>query len=285
MSPVLEMVKVSYAYPGQAADSPESAAVKQVDLIVNEGEWVAVLGANGSGKSTLAKLASGLLLPQKGAVFICGCDTRTEPFKRVFRQRVGMVLQNPENHFVAETVEDDMAFTLELHRVDPSEMRERMVVSLRSVGLSEQLLSRSVHQLSGGQKQRLALAEALLVRPSLLLLDEATSMLDPAGRREVMEQLVQLSRSKVGVIMITHQAEEALLADRLLVMDAGEIRFLGSVGQFLQYTAMSGEAPGVAPPWLVLFSQQLIRAGVPLCQVHYEEQPLLEELWRLFSGK
>jgi len=198
-------------------------ALNGVSLRVAAGEFVAVIGHNGSGKSTLAKHLNALLLPVGGSVTVNGMDTKNKEHLWDIRQQVGMVFQNPDNQLIATTVEEDVAFGPENLGVEPSEIRRRVDEALASVGLAKHKL-RAPHLLSGGQKQRVAIAGVIAMRPNILVLDEPTAMLDPIGRKEVMQTILRLNREEgLTVVLITHFMEEAMQADRVLVMENGRI--------------------------------------------------------------
>ncbi len=198
-------------------------ALKGVNLKIEEGEFVAIIGHNGSGKSTLAKHLNALLLPDSGSVIIDGLDTRDKEHLWEIRQRVGMVFQNPDNQLIATTVEEDVAFGPENLGIEPQEIRKRVDEALASVGMSA-FKTRAPHLLSGGQKQRVAIAGIVAMRPKVLVLDEPTAMLDPVGRQEVMETVTRLNREEgLTVVHITHFMEEAVFAHRVVVMEDGQI--------------------------------------------------------------
>ncbi|MDD2400758.1 MAG: energy-coupling factor transporter ATPase [Clostridia bacterium] len=198
-------------------------ALKEINLKINQGEFVAVIGHNGSGKSTLAKHFNALLLPNKGSVVINKKDTRDESELWNIRQEVGMVFQNPDNQLIATTVEEDVAFGPENLGIEPTEIRRLVDESLKNVGMSS-FKNKAPHLLSGGQKQRVAIAGVIAMRPKYLLLDEVTAMLDPIGRKEVMDTVVKLnSEENLTVVHITHFMEEAAFADRVIVMKDGNI--------------------------------------------------------------
>ena len=197
--------------------------LKDLNLTINQGEFVAVLGHNGSGKSTLAKHFNAVLLPTTGKVFVNGIDTSDEEKLFEIRQHVGMVFQNPDNQIVATIVEEDVAFALENLGVEPQEIRRRVDEALKQVEMYE-YREHAPHQLSGGQKQRVAIAGILAMRPDCIVLDEPTAMLDPRGRREVLKTIRQLNRDfGTTVILITHYMDEAAKADRVVVMDQGKV--------------------------------------------------------------
>ncbi len=196
--------------------------LRDVSLDVKPNEWVAIIGHNGSGKSTIAKLMNGLLFPQQGKVVVDGVELAEETIWEI-RKKVGMVFQNPDNQFVGTTVKDDVAFGLENHGVPREEMVKRINHSLETVGMSS-YENQEPHRLSGGQKQRVAIASVLAVSPDLIIFDEATAMLDPKGRREIMNTVSHLrSERDVSIITITHDLNEVAMADRVIVMNEGEV--------------------------------------------------------------
>ena len=210
-------------------------AVNGVSMDVKKGEFVAVLGANGCGKSTLAKHFNAILLPEKGTVLVEDIDTRTEEKLYDIRQKVGMVFQNPDNQIVATVVEEDVAFAPENLGVPPAEIRTRVDEAMKMAGIYEKRHA-APHKLSGGQKQRVAIAGVLAMRPDCIVLDEATAMLDPKGRRQVMETIDKLRAAGVTIVSITHYMEEAARADRVLVMNAGRIVMEGTPEQIFAQT-------------------------------------------------
>ncbi len=218
MDPIIRIKNLTYTYP----DAP-GPALDGVDLDVAQGTFVAVLGSNGSGKSTLAKHLNAILLPQAGKVLVDGMDTIDEGSLLPIRRKVGMVFQNPDNQIVANVVEDDVAFAPENLGVEPKEIRRRVDEALKQVGMYDFRLH-APHLLSGGQKQRVAIAGVLAMGPEVLVLDEPTAMLDPRGRREVVGTVERLCREKgITVLLITHHMDEAVRADRVLIMDRGHI--------------------------------------------------------------
>ena len=203
-------------------DDGKDPAVNGVSLTIEEGEFVAVLGRNGSGKSTLAKLVNALLVPSSGKVFVCGMDTSDEKLAFEIRKSAGMVFQNPDNQTVASIVEDDVAFGPENIGLPREEIGRRIEFALDAVGM-QAFRHSAPARLSGGQKQRIAIAGVLAILPKIMILDESTAMLDPKGRREVMEVIKKLNRERgMTVILITHFMDEALQADRAIVMHRGE---------------------------------------------------------------
>jgi energy-coupling factor transport system ATP-binding protein len=203
-------------------ESPPVKAIGGVNIDIEAGSFTAIIGRNGSGKSTLAKNINALLLPTGGAVYVDGFRTSDEGALWEVRRRAGMVFQNPDNQIVSAIVEDDVAFGPENLGIAPDEIRRRVTDALRAVDMYE-ARAKSPHMLSGGQKQRVAIAGVVAMRPKCIVFDEPTAMLDPRGRREVMDILLSLHRDGITVVLITHFMEEAVKADRVVIMDAGEI--------------------------------------------------------------
>lgn len=223
MSEMIQCEKLSFKY-----DEDYPLVLDGVDFTVQKGEFVAVLGANGCGKSTLAKHLNAILLPTEGVVWVEGMSTAEDDHLWDIRQRVGMVFQNPDNQIVATVVEEDVAFALENLGVPPDEMRQRIDEAMEDAGILK-YKDRQPHNLSGGQKQRVAVAGILAMKPDCIVLDEATAMLDPKGRKKIMDTVRRLNREKgITVIHITHYMEEAALAGRVVVMDKGGIAFTGT---------------------------------------------------------
>ena len=217
----LEFKNVEYSYIG--GDDEFISALKGVSFSVERGEFVALVGCNGSGKSTLARLCNGLLTPDSGEVTVDGKLTTDKSALFDIRKKIGIVFQNPDNQMVTTIVEDDVAFGPENLGLPPEEIRARVDWALKSVGMSEHATS-GPFRLSGGQKQRVAIAGVLAIKPELMILDEATGMLDPTGRREVLDVVKKLNREEnMAVIMITHFMEEAAAADRIIVLNKGAV--------------------------------------------------------------
>lgn len=227
MSTMIETRDLRFAYPAEEQEQPVYA-LKGVDLSIEKGSFVVVLGHNGSGKSTLAKTMNAVLLPAGGKVYVEGLDTLDERLLLEIRQRVGMVFQNPDNQIVANVVEEDVAFAPENLGVPTEEIRRRVDEALKAVGMSE-FVTHAPHLLSGGQKQRIAIAGVIAMEPACVVLDEATAMLDPVGRQEVLSTVHRLNREKgITVVLITHHMNEAEDADRVIVMDAGQVAMDGT---------------------------------------------------------
>ena len=216
----IEVSNVTYKYD---EDVENSVAINNINLSVERGSFTVILGHNGSGKSTLAKLLNGMLKPDDGKILVDGLDTSDVKNEYEIRRRLGLVFQNPDNQIICTIVEEDVAFGPENLGVEPSEIRRRVDSALAAVGMSEFAKS-APHQLSGGQKQRVALAGILAMEPDCIVLDEPTAMLDPIGRKEVINAITRLNKEKnITVILITHFMEEAENADRVIVMNHGEI--------------------------------------------------------------
>ncbi len=223
MKNYIEFDGVTFAYEEEEETFTAENVIENMNLKIEKGDFVAVLGHNGCGKSTLAKLCNAILVPQQGKVYIDGIDTADEDRLYDIRQRVGMVFQNPDNQIVATIVEDDVAFGPENLGVEPSEIRRRVDEALKNVGMYE-FRTFEPHKLSGGQKQRVAIAGIIAMKPDCIVLDEPTAMLDPRGRREVMATVKRLNEEYgITVIFITHYMDEAVKANRVIVMDKGKI--------------------------------------------------------------
>lgn len=217
---MIDVEKLSFSYD---EEDDKKYVIKELDLHIEKGSFVAVLGHNGSGKSTLAKHFNGILLPSGGCVYIAGMDTKCEKHTFDIRKTCGMVFQNPDNQMVAAIVEDEVAFAPENLGIEPSKIRKRVDECLEVVGMSEFKKSSPAH-LSGGQKQRVAIASVLAMEPDCIVLDEPTAMLDPKGRKEVLKTIKKLNKTKgMTVVLITHYMDEAALADRVVVMEKGKV--------------------------------------------------------------
>ena len=245
----MEIIKTNdlvYRYPVEEGETPKNA-LDGVDLSIEKGSFVVVLGHNGSGKSTLAKHMNAVLTPASGTVLVDGLDTAEEENLLEVRRRVGMVFQNPDNQIVANVVEEDVAFGPENLGVPTAEIRQRVDAALKAVGM-EQFAEHAPHMLSGGQKQRIAIAGVIAMTPECIVLDESTAMLDPAGRREVLDTVSYLNRERgITVILITHHMNEAVYADRVVVMDHGKVAMDGTPMEILtqveRLTALGLSAP------------------------------------------
>ena len=233
MSNMIESNKLTFYYPAEEGREAV-AALHEVSLSIEKGSFTVILGHNGSGKSTLAKHMNAVLLPSAGKVYIEGMDSMDEALLLEIRRRVGMVFQNPDNQIVANVVEEDVAFAPENLGVPTAEIRQRVDDALAAVGMSE-FTRHAPHLLSGGQKQRVAIAGVIAMRPECIVLDEATAMLDPMGRQEVLSTIHKLNRERgITVVLITHHMNEAAEADRLIVMNAGQVALDGAPREIFQ---------------------------------------------------
>ena len=262
MSKIISVEHLAYTYPG-VDNTPGIAVFEDLNLTIEEGSFVAVLGTNGCGKSTLAKHFNSILLPCGGKVWVCGLDTSDEEKIMSVRRRVGMVFQNPDNQIVANVVEEDVAFGPENLGIASPEIRNRVDKALKQVDMYE-YREHAPHLLSGGQKQRVAIAGVIAMEPKCIVLDEPTAMLDPRGRREVIETISRLNREKgITVVLITHHMDEAARADRVVVMNKGVIAADGSPQQvFSQIESL--HAIGLAAPETAELCYALNRAGFDL---------------------
>ncbi len=241
----------------------EEYVLEHLNLSIDKGDFVAVLGHNGCGKSTLAKLCNGINIPISGSVFVDGIDTKDEERINDIRQRVGMVFQNPDNQIVATIVEDDVAFGPENLGVEPAEIRKRVDEALKNVGMYDFRLSEP-HKLSGGQKQRVAIAGIIAMKPQCIVLDEPTSMLDPRGRREVMNTVKMLNEEfGITVVFITHYMDEAAKAKRVIVMDEGRIILDGTPKEVFRNVGTLKRV-GLDVPEATLLTHELRKEGIDL---------------------
>ena len=266
MSTMIEVRDLTFAYPAQEEEQQQgTVALRNVDLTIEKGSFVAVLGHNGSGKSTLAKHMNAVLLPSGGRVFVAGMDTLDEQQIIAIRRAVGMVFQNPDNQIVANVVEEDVAFGPENLGVPSADIRRRVDEALAAVGM-DAFTRHAPHLLSGGQKQRIAIAGIIAMAPQCIVLDEATAMLDPAGRREVLTTIQTLHREMgITVVLITHHMDEAILADRVVVMNEGRVAMDGTPTEvFTRVEEL--EEMGLTVPDTVQLLHRLRAAGydVPL---------------------
>ena len=255
-------------------------ALQHISMQVKKGEFVAVLGHNGSGKSTLAKLLNALYIPQEGNVVVCGMDTKAEELTWQIRQQAGMIFQNPDNQIVATVVREDVAFGLENMGVPHDEMVRRIDAAIETVGMTD-FASSAPHMLSGGQKQRVAIAGILAMAPSVIIADEATAMLDPSGRQDVLDTIRALNRDKgITVVWITHFMEEAAQADRIIIVNNGEIALSGAPRDvFEQVDALREMHLDV--PHMTDLAQDLRGAGMPLSSGILTVDEMAEEVAKL----
>ncbi len=282
MSPIIRVENLTFEYRKTDAEGSEIHLERAIDHIgfrVEPGEFVAILGMNGSGKSTLAKCLNGLLLPSEGDVWIDGMNTRDNDRIWDIRSTVGMVFQNPDNQIVSSVVEDDVAFGPENIGVPPKEIRQRVDQALRQVGMYEQRL-KGPHMLSGGQKQRVAIAGALAMRPKCIVFDEPTAMLDPRGRTQVMDIVRDLHDEGITVVLITHFMEEAIQADRLIVMKEGHIHSDMTPREFFSNRERTHSAGLEMPPAIAL-REEINRLGYQISSDVQTEAELIEAIIQL----
>ena len=280
MSEIIKAEHLAYTYPGMD-DMPGVAVFEDMNLTVEEGSFVAILGTNGCGKSTLAKHFNSILLPTGGKVWVCGLDTSDEDRILAVRRHVGMVFQNPDNQIVANVVEEDVAFGPENLGIASPEIRHRVDKALKQVGMFE-YREHAPHLLSGGQKQRIAIAGVIAMEPKCIVLDEPTAMLDPRGRREVMETIGRLNREKgITVVLITHHMDEAAKAQRVVVMHKGGIAADGTPKEVFSQVELLHNI-GLAAPESVELCWELNKLGydLPLDKLEPDEcaQALLDLL-------
>ena len=278
---IIKAKKLGYDYVIEAEDdsSPDevSVAVNEVDIDIQEGEFVAILGHNGSGKSTLAKHMNALLLPTRGTIWIDGKDTKADEALWEIRRTAGMVFQNPDNQIISSIVEEDVAFGPENMGVPGEQIRKRVDDSLNAVGMS-QYRHDSPNRLSGGQKQRVAIAGVMAMEPKCIVLDEPTAMLDPNGRSEVIKTVDMLNKTKgITIVLITHYMEEVINADRIFVMDEGSIVMEGTPEEiFAQVDRLKSYRLDV--PQVTELAYRLRKRGLPLSECILTKEQFTKEL-------
>ena len=271
MSEIIHVEHLAYSYPG-VDNTPGVAVFEDMTLKVEEGSFVAILGSNGCGKSTLAKHFNSILLPCGGKVYVCGIDTADEDRLMSVRRNVGMVFQNPDNQIVANVVEEDVAFGPENLGISSAEIRRRVDGALRQVGMSH-YAQHAPHLLSGGQKQRVAIAGIIAMEPRCIVLDEPTAMLDPRGRREVLDTIIKLNREKgITVVLITHHMDEAAKAQRVVVLHKGKVAADGAPKDVFSRVELLHDL-GLAAPETVELCWELNKHGfsLPLDRLSEEE--------------
>ncbi len=271
MSEIISVEHLAFTYPG-LEDQPGVTVFEDLDFRVETGSFVAVLGTNGCGKSTLAKHFNAILLPSGGKVYVCGIDTSNEMRTMAVRRNVGMVFQNPDNQIVANVVEEDVAFGPENLGIASPEIRNRVNNALKQVGMYE-YREHAPHLLSGGQKQRIAIAGVIAMEPKCIVLDEPTAMLDPRGRREVIETIGRLNREKgITVVLITHHMDEAAKAQRVVVMHEGSIAADGTPKEVFSQVELL-HSIGLGAPESVELCWELNQQGftLPLDKLDPEE--------------
>ena len=262
--PFIKIENVSFKYDEESLEVP---ALKNFSLEIHKGEFVAIIGHNGSGKSTLAKLLSMIVAPTEGKIFVNNKDITSEDFSEAdmleLHKNVGMIFQNPDNQLVATIVEDDVAFGLENMGVPSAQIRQRVDEALSEVGMLE-YAKHEPHRLSGGQKQRVAIAGVMAMKPECMIFDESTAMLDPLGRKEVLNAILKLNSEKnITIIMITHYMEEAAMADRIVVLNDGELLLDGTPGEVFDKEDVLVDC-GLAIPQCTEIIHRLRDAGIEL---------------------
>ena len=274
MKSIIDVKNLSFRYK----ESQEYYDVKDITFHVKRGEWLSIVGHNGSGKSTTVRLIDGLLEAESGEIVIDG-QRLTEENVWNIRRQIGMVFQNPDNQFVGATVEDDVAFGLENQGLSRQEMKKRVEEALALVGMLD-FKKREPARLSGGQKQRVAIAGVVALRPAILILDEATSMLDPEGRRELIETVKEIRKDyDMTVISITHDLEEVAMSDRVLVMKKGEIESTSSPRELFSRNDL--DQIGLDDPFSNQLKHSLSQNGYDLPENYLTESELEDKLWEL----
>ncbi len=282
MREIISVEHLAYTYPGME-DTPGVPVFEDMNLTIQEGSFVAILGTNGCGKSTLAKHFNSILLPTGGKVYVCGIDTANEDRIMTVRHSVGMVFQNPDNQIVANVVEEDVAFGPENLGIAAPEIRHRVDNALKQVGMYE-YREHAPHLLSGGQKQRIAIAGIIAMEPKCIVLDEPTAMLDPRGRKEVIDTIGRLNREKgITVVLITHHMDEAAKADRVVVLNKGKVAADGTPREvFSQVELLHGI--GLASPETVELCWELNRQGCNLPLDALEPEQCAQALYDLVKA-
>ena len=282
MSEIIKVEHLGFTYPG-LDDAPGVVVFEDLNLTIEEGSLVAVLGSNGCGKSTLAKHFNSILLPCGGKVWVCGLDTSDENKLIAIRRSVGMVFQNPDNQIVANVVEEDVAFGPENLGIASPEIRHRVNKALEQVGMSKYALH-APHLLSGGQKQRIAIAGIIAMAPKCIVLDEPTAMLDPRGRREVMDTIIKLNREKgITVVLITHHMDEAAQCGRVVVMHKGKVAADGAPETVFSQVELMHEL-GLAAPETVELCYELNKLGFDLPLNRLDEKECAQALYELVKA-
>lgn len=275
---MIKFNNVSHVYHNERES--DTVSLSEINYEIHNGDYIAVIGANGSGKSTFAKHINGLLIPSKGNVIVDGYDTKDKKDIWELRKKVGMVFQNPDNQLVATTIEDDIAFGMENIGIEGYEMKRRVEWALELVGMSD-LRNNEPHLLSGGQKQKVVIAGALAMQTSYLVLDEPTSMLDPKGRKDILNTIKKLNREEnITIIYITHFMSEAAEFDKIIVLNKGEIALTGSPKSiFLHYNELS--KLNLELPQITMLSRLLHESGLDISPNILNEEEMIEKLCSL----
>lgn len=277
-SSIIEVQSLKYKY-----EQSNDYALSNLSFNIKAGSWTAIVGQNGSGKSTLTKLLNGILVTDEGSIKIDNIEL-TEDTIWDIRKRIGIVFQNPDNQFVGATVEDDVAFGLENMGMEPKKMRVRVHDALEMVNMLD-FAKRDPQSLSGGQKQRVAIAGIIALEPKIVILDEATSMLDPSGRKEIMQTIATLKQKlDLTVVSITHDVEEVLLADDVLVINQGELLRQGSPENVFMDDELL-KTSGLDLPFTLTLQRKLIEEKINIDSNWIDEEGLVEELWKYHLNK
>lgn len=278
MSEIIKIENVSFTYIGS---EDQREALSDVNLSINQGEWVSIIGPNGSGKSTLAKTINGLIAPKAGKITVGGHELNDDNVWNI-RQMVGMVFQNPDNQFVGSSVKDDVAFGLENLGIPRETMVERIRYALERVGMIE-FANKEPARLSGGQKQRVAIAGIVALQPNIIILDEATSMLDPSGRQDVLQTVKDVKKQEnLTVISITHDIDEAVESDRIVVMKDGHIKQQGMPSEIF---ALGNDLIdlGLDLPFPEKLKLSLEKQGIDVPEEYLTEEGMVNWLWTFAS--
>ena len=281
---IVEFHNVTFCYDADEGEQQPEPAIRDFTFNVKKGEFVAVLGHNGSGKSTVAKLSNSILIPNEGKVLVKGMDTADEDLSYEIRKTVGVVFQNPDNQIVASIVEEDVAFGPENLGLPREEIRKRVDDSLKAVGVYE-YRHHEPHKLSGGQKQRVAIAGIIAMRPECIFLDEPTAMLDPKGRKEVMDTVIKLNKEYgMSVVFITHFMEEAVLADRVAVIDNSRLLLEGTPKEVFKQEDLL-RSVGLDIPQITNLAREMKKSGVKVDDSILTLNEFVENITALLGDK
>ncbi len=281
---IVEFHNVTFCYDADEGEQQPEPAIRDFTFNVKKGEFVAVLGHNGSGKSTVAKLSNSILIPNEGKVLVKGMDTADEDLSYEIRKTVGVVFQNPDNQIVASIVEEDVAFGPENLGLPREEIRKRVDDSLKAVGMYE-YRHHEPHKLSGGQKQRVAIAGIIAMRPECIFLDEPTAMLDPKGRKEVMDTVIKLNKEYgMSVVFITHFMEEAVLADRVAVIDNSRLLLEGTPKEVFKQENLL-RSVGLDIPQITNLAREMKKSGVKVDDSILTLNEFVENITALLGDK
>ena len=281
---IVEFHNVTFCYDADEGEQQPEPAIRDFTFNVKKGEFVAVLGHNGSGKSTVAKLSNSILIPNEGKVLVKGMDTADEDLSYEIRKTVGVVFQNPDNQIVASIVEEDVAFGPENLGLPREEIRKRVDDSLKAVGMYE-YRHHEPHKLAGGQKQRVAIAGIIAMRPECIFLDEPTAMLDPKGRKEVMDTVIKLNKEYgMSVVFITHFMEEAVLADRVAVIDNSRLLIEGTPKEVFKQEDLL-RSVGLDIPQITNLAREMKKSGVKVDDSVLTLNEFVENITALLGDK